>query len=349
MTSQADAPEPTHRLRIDTEALAHNWRALDAMSGRAQAGAAVKADCYGLGVDICVPVLRDAGCKHFFVAHWSEVEAVLKHVAADQIAVLHGPLTSAEVDYAIATGVRPVINSVPQAERWIAGGGGVCHLMIDTGINRLGVSTGELDSEALQALDIDLLMSHLASADENGDMNARQLHAFRGAIGKIAHRRLSLSNSAGIALGEDFAVDVTRPGLALYGGVPRPELADAIHQVAFIEAAIIQVREIGAGDSVGYNGEFTATGPMRVGTISLGYADGFLRARGKGFALRHGDRHLPLLGKVSMDMIVVDLAAAPDLGEGDWLDVPFDLKNAAQQSAVSQYELLTVLGQRLRG
>ncbi|MBV7267069.1 alanine racemase [Erythrobacter ani] len=347
MTSLPDAPEPTHRLRIDTEALAHNWRALDALSGKAETGAAVKANCYGLGVDTCVPVLRDAGCEHFFVAHWSEVHDVLKHVPAEQIAVLHGPLNSAEVDFAIALGVCPVINSIPQAIRWVAGGGGVCHLMVDTGINRLGVSPDELESDAVQALDIDILMSHLASADEDGDTNALQLEAFRASFGKVTYRRLSLSNSAGIALGEDFAVDVTRPGLALYGGIPRRELADKVRQVAYIEAAIIQVREIGPGDRIGYNGEFTASKPMRIGTVSLGYADGFLRARGPGCNLRHGGRSLPLLGKVSMDMIVVDLTNASHVGEGDWLDVPFDLQNAAQQSSVSQYELLTVLGRRL--
>lgn len=352
MTSKANesvlAPAPTHRLRVDKEALAHNWRTLDTMSGAAQTGAAVKANCYGLGTDVCVPVLRDAGAAMFFVAHWSEVPPLLAHVAPEHIAVLHGPVNGEDVQFAIATGVRPVINSLAQAKRWADGGGGLCHLMVDTGINRLGVSPNELSDPALRALSIDVLMSHLASADENSATNVNQLAAFREAATKVPHQRLSLANSAGIALGEDYAFDLTRPGLALYGGVPRAELMGAIRQVAHIEAAIIQVRELQAGDRVGYNGEFTAGAAMRAGTVSLGYADGFLRARGKGFALQHGERQLPLLGKVSMDMIVVDLASAPELGEGDWLQVPFDLPNAAQQSSVSQYELLTVLGQRLR-
>lgn len=341
-------PEPTLRLRIDTEALAANWRALDALSGSASAGAAVKADCYGLGVDRCLPSLRDAGARQFFVAHWSEVQAVLRHVSPAQIAVLHGPVRAEDVAYAIGCGAVPVINSLEQARRWTGGGGGRCHLMVDTGINRLGVAPGDLSDPAIAALDVDLLMSHLACADEDSPENARQLSTFRACLPDVAHRAASLANSAGIALGADYAFAMTRPGLALFGGVPRAELAGAIGQVAHVEAAIIQTRNLRPGDRVGYNGEFTASEPMRVGTVSLGYADGFLRSRGPGGVLLHGGKPLRLLGKVSMDMVVVDLATAPDLGEGDWLSVPYDLPDAAQQSAVSQYELLTMLGQRLR-
>ena len=147
-----ELPPPTLRLHIDDAALASNWRALDTLSGKARAGAAVKADCYGLGVDRCVPVLRDAGCRDFFVAHWSEVPAVLAHVPSDRVAVLHGPSTSDDVEFARATGVRPVIDSLRQATLWTEGGGGPCHLMIDTGINRLGISPGEADAPAIQAL-----------------------------------------------------------------------------------------------------------------------------------------------------------------------------------------------------
>lgn len=343
------APEPTLRLRVDSDALGANWRALDALSGPASAGAAVKADCYGLGVDKCVPILRDVGCETFFVAHWSEVADVARHVPASSIAVLHGPMRDDDIAYALATGVVPVINSLEQAQRWASGGGGVCHVMVDTGINRLGLAPGELDDRAITALDVDILMSHLANADEDSAMNARQLAAFRDCLPLVAHRRASLANSAGIALGTDYAFDLTRPGLALYGGVPRGELAGHIHQVAHIEAAIIQTRTLAAGDAVGYNGVFVAPAPMRVGAVSLGYADGFLRVRGAGNALLWGETPLALLGKVSMDMVIVDLTHAPDLREGDWLTVPMELVDAAQQSTVSQYELLTAIGRRLRG
>ena len=164
----------------------------------------------------------------------------------------------------------------------------------------------------------------------------------------ISACRRSLANSAGIALGPGYAYDLTRPGLALYGGVPREELASIIRQVAYPRAAILQVRAIAPGDGVGYNAAFVATEPMRVGVVSLGYADGFLRCwGGRGF-LRHEDAELRLLGKVSMDMVVVDLAAAPHLREGDWLDVPYDLPAAAARCGLSQYELLTTLGRRFR-
>ncbi len=345
---QRAAPSKTLRLRVDTDALKGNWRALDTLSGEATAGAAVKADCYGLGVDICVPALRDTGCEQFFVAHWSEVAAVAVHVPADRIAVLHGPMTEAEAHYARATGAVPVINSVRQAEFWLSSGGGRCHAMIDSGMNRLGFAASELSSDPVQALKIDVLMSHLACADEDSAMNARQLAAFKSATKHVPHRRLSLANSAGIGLGSDYAFAMTRPGLALYGGVPRPELAEHIRQVAHLEAALIQCRDLKAGDAVGYNATFTASEAMRIGIVSLGYADGYLRSWAEHGALYSGDARLPLLGRVSMDMIAVDLANAPNLGEGDWLCVPYDLPAAAQQSTLSQYELLTILGQRLR-
>lgn len=340
-------PESTLRLRIDREALTANWRALDAMSGGAAAGAAVKANCYGLGVDACVPVLRDAGARHFFVAHWSEVAEVARHIPPTEIAVLHGPLRDDDVAYARATGVLPVINSLDQARRWTAGGGGRCHLMIDTGINRLGVAPSQLSDPAIAALEVDILLSHLASADEDSATNAKQLGIFRDCLPLVPHKLASLANSAGIALGREYAFDITRPGLALYGGVPRAELEGVIRRVAHVEAAVIQTRQIVPGDRVGYNGEYTADGPMRVGTVSLGYADGFLRACGPGGVLTHGETALPILGKVSMDMVVVDLSNGPEVREGDWLTVPFDLQNAARKSSVSQYELLTVLGRRL--
>lgn len=341
----AKPPPPTLRLRLDEAALAANWRALDAMSGSARAGAAIKADCYGLGIDRCLPVLRDAGCRDFFVAHWSEVEAVLAHVPPAQLSVLHGVLDGTQAGYARATGVRPVIDSLHQAKVWTENGGGSCDLMIDTGINRLGIAPEEISDPLIQSLDIAVLMSHLACADEDSAMNARQLAAFRAVIPLVAHRETSLANSAGIALGTDYGFDLTRPGLALYGGIPRPEFAETIRQVVYPEAALLQVRDLCAGASVGYNAAFTAPAPMRVGVVSLGYADGILR-RWAGAHFSHGARHLPILGKVSMDMIVVDLAQAPDLHEGDWITLPYHLPDAARQTALSQYELLTTLGHR---
>jgi len=333
------------RLRIEEEALASNWRALDVLSGAARAGAAIKADCYGLGTECCVPVLRDAGCRDFFVAHWSEVRPVAKHVAPEHITVLHGPITSKEAAYARATGVRPVINNPHQARIWQEAGGGLCDLMVDTGINRLGVTPEQLSDPAIRSLEVNLLLSHLASADEDSAQNTRQLAIFREVMPLVAHREASLANSAGIALGPDFAFDITRPGIALYGGIPRAELAPEIRQVAYPQAALIQVRDLPAGATVGYNATYTSPKAMRVGVASLGYADGVLRCWAGGHFL-HDGTSLPILGRVSMDMIVVDLDAAPMLREGDWVDLPYDLPEAAQKTGLSQYELLTILGHR---
>jgi alanine racemase len=341
-------PPPTLRLDVDAEALAHNWRALDRLSGSARAGAAVKADGYGLGSDKVAPVLSKAGARDFFVAHWSEVPSVIAHVPAEQVSVLHGPVTDADCAFARETGVSPVLNSLAQVARWQASGGGRCHLMIDTGINRLGLSMSEIGDPALSGLEVDILLSHLASADEDNPQNAVQLARFREACAAIPASRRSLANSAGIALGPNYAFDLTRPGLALYGGVPRSELAGVIRQVAYPHAALLQVRDIAAGEGVGYNAAFVAPSPMRVGLVSLGYADGFLRCWGGRGALRSEGADLPLLGLVSMDMVVIDLTEASLLREGDWVEVPYDLPTASTQTGLSQYELLTILGRRFR-
>ncbi|MFN4112325.1 MAG: alanine racemase [Sphingomonadaceae bacterium] len=341
-----EQPSPTLRLRLDKSALADNWRALDRLSGSARSGAAVKADCYGLGVDQCVPVLRDAGAERFFVAHWSEVPGVLRHVAPQQVSVLHGPLSEADVSFARAAGVRPVINSLHQARLWAGAGGGECDLMVDTGINRLGVAMADLGDPAVTALSVDTLMSHLACADESSPMNARQLERFLAAAALVPCRSRSMANSAGIALGSAYHFDLTRPGLSLYGGVPCPGLEEHISQVAFPQAAVIQLRHLQANDSVGYNATFVAEKAMFVAVVSLGYADGFLRCWGGKGALELAGMALPLLGRVSMDMVVVDASVAPGLREGDWLEVPYALPQASAATGLSQYELLTVLGKR---
>lgn len=345
-TMPPEPPPEALRLDIDHRTLAGNWQTLDALSGEAAAGAAVKADGYGLGVHTVVPTLREAGCRNFFVAHWSEVAEVAEHVPATAISVLHGPLTAADAGYAKAVGARPVINSLPQARLWLEAGGGRCDLMIDTGINRLGLPLAEIGDEAITRLDIDVLMSHLAAADEDVPLNELQRLRWEDARRHVTHRRSSLANSAGIALGSAYHGELTRPGLSLYGGVQRPELAGKIGQVAHPMAAILQVRHVDAGDSLGYNAMFTASGPMRVGTIALGYADGYLRCwSGKGVMLA-GERRLPVLGRVSMDMTIIDLSAAPELKEGDWVEAEYSPVEASLRSGLSQYELFTLLGTR---
>ncbi|WP_271077846.1 alanine racemase [Aurantiacibacter sp. MUD61] len=345
MTS-AKLPPASLRLRLDREALADNWRYLDSLSAASTAtGAAVKADAYGLGVDAVMPVLQEAGARNFFLAHWSEVPAALEHADGPSLSVLHGVRTPDEARFARETGVLPVINSVRQAALWSEVGGGACHLMIDTGINRLGIAPAQTSDPAIEALDVDIAMSHLACADEDSPHNTAQLERFRECAKGVSARGLSLANSAGISLGSDYHFDLTRPGIALYGGAPVGEMHGKIAQVAFPEAAIIQIRDLSPGDSVGYNAMWTADRPVRVATVSIGYADGFLRALGPDGALQHGGDTLPILGKVSMDMIIVDVTNS-DASEGDFLTIPFDLPALSARSDLSQYELLTVLGGR---
>lgn len=341
-----EQPSCPLRLTLDSDALVHNWRTLDRLSGAAKAGAAVKADGYGLGAKRVVQTLAGAGCADFFVAHMDEAAPLLSLVPAKRIAVLHGPLTPQDAAFAKAVAIRPVINSVRQAQLWQDAGGGRCDLMIDTGINRLGVPLADLGDPVLQGLQIDVLHSHLASAEEDSPLNDLQRRRWDEARSHVPHARASLANSAGLMLGADYHGDLTRPGIALYGGVPCAALTEHIRQVARPEAVIMQVRKIAAGDSIGYNATFIAPTAMRVGVISLGYADGYLRCwSGKGTMLS-GEARLPVLGRVSMDMTVIDLSAAPQLREGDWVTADYDLPDAAAVTGLSQYELLTSLGRR---
>lgn len=342
----SEPPPRALRLSLDAEALAANWRALNTLSGSAAAGAAVKADAYGVGARQAVPILRDAGCRDFFIAHWSEVAGIHGLVPPGSISVLHGPVTAEDATFAHQARVKPVINSLRQARHWLDRGGGRCDLMVDTGINRLGLPMAELGDDAIARLDIDVVMSHLASADEDVPLNALQLRRWHEACAAVPHRRTSLANSAGIALGADYHGELTRPGLSLYGGIPRPELAGKIGQVVRPHAAIMQVRQLHAGETVGYNATYVAPAAMRVGVIALGYADGYLRCWSGMGRMLHDGRVLPVLGRVSMDMTVIDLSAAPTLGEGDWVEVEYSLPHAAVATGLSQYELLTLLADR---
>lgn len=341
-----DLPPAALRLEVDRAALTANWRLLNDLSGKASAGAAVKADAYGIGAKVAVPVLREAGCRDFFVTYAAEAADILGLAQPGEIAMLHGLLTPVDARFCRETGVRPVINSLRQARLWIDSGGGPCDLMIDTGINRLGLAMSELGDEVVARLEVGLLMSHLASADEDVALNGVQLARWQQACAAIPHARASLANSAGILLGEAYHGQVTRPGIALYGGVPRAALAGRIRQVARPMAAIMQVRNLVAGETVGYNATWTAPGPVRVGAVALGYADGYLRCwSGKGVMLHQG-RRLPVLGRVSMDMTVIDLTTAPELDEGDWVEAEYSLPEAAATSGLSQYELITLLADR---
>ncbi|PAL25524.1 alanine racemase [Sphingopyxis sp. GW247-27LB] len=333
------------RLRLDSAALVHNWRWLAQASG-AEAGAAIKADGYGLGARAVMQRLAAAGCRFFFVATWVEAAALMPLPAGVSLSVLHG-VGETDMIAARTLPVRPVLSSIEQVARWRAGGEGrPCDVMVDTGMNRLGLRVEEALGGALGGLVIETLLSHLASADEDSPQTGRQLAAFAAIRDAIPARRYSLANSAGICLGPDYGFDLTRPGLALYGGVPRAEAAGPIRQVAFPEARVLQMRDVPAGEAVGYGATWTAPRDSRVAVANMGYADGYLRCHaGAGGATWEGHA-LPLIGRVSMDLIAFDASAAPGLAEGDWLTLDYDLPMTAARSGLSQYELLTGLGAR---
>lgn len=331
------------RLLLDSDALVANWRALARLSGTAACGAAVKADGYGLGAREVVTRLRAAGCRDTFVATWAEAAGLADlGVAAS---VLHG-VRADDMPAALASShARPVLNTPDQVRRWREGGGGACDVMVDTGMNRLGVAPADVMAGLLDGLKIETLMSHLACADEPSPMNAVQRDRLAALAERTAARRLSLANSAGIALGGDYAFDLTRPGLALYGGMPSPTLEGVVRPVATIEVEVLQRRLVPAGETVGYNATWTAPADTWVGIVNLGYADGYWRGfsdRGRAFA---GDTLLPVIGRVSMDLVALDLGAA-DVGEGDRVTFDPDLPRASAASGMSQYELLTGLGRR---
>lgn len=333
------------RLILDGAALAANWRSLDRLSGSASAGAAVKADGYGLGAVDVVTRLARAGCTDFFVAHWHEAQALAGLVDPAQLAVLHGIGPGEEAIAASGLAI-PVLNSADQIARWRQAGGARCHVMIDTGMSRLGLDWRDDVAGLCASLDVDLCLSHLASADEASTQNEDQRQRFEQVRHQVAARRYSLANSAGIALGSGYHFDCTRPGLAVYGGVPCPALEGHIQPVMRVEARILQLRTLRAGDTIGYGATFTAPHDMRTATVSLGYADGFKRALSSVGGFLSGAQRLPLLGRVSMDLTCIDVSAAPALGEGDWIAADLDLMKAQAATGISQYEWLTQIGRR---
>jgi len=344
-------PEPPPlplRLAFDADALAGNWSALSRLSGQARAGAAVKANAYGLGAHRVSEVLLKAGCRDFFVAYPAEAAEIADIVPPAAISVLHGPLDEADAAYLRQIGARPVINSLRQATLWLAAGGGICDVMVDTGMNRLGLALGDLGDPLIRSLEVATLMSHLASAEEDSELNARQLRGWLEAVSILPSRDQSLANSAGIMLGPDYHGSLTRPGLSLYGGIPCASLAGTIRPVAHPEAQIIQIRSVRAEETIGYNATFTATKDMRIGVVALGYADGYLRCWSDKGAMLHCSTRVPVVGRVSMDMTMIDLTAAPDASEGDRLRLVYDLPSASAQTGLSQYELLTLLGRRFQ-
>lgn len=353
---------------IDLRALQHNYRTLAALAPTARTAGVVKADAYGLGIAEAVPALAAAGCDTFFVAWPEEGRAVRKVSPHARIFVLGG-LFGREAAQAYAeASLIPVLNSRHETAIWegFCSTDGVTHpcaIHVDTGMNRLGLTFEQARTLAEEnaltgALDPVLVMSHLAGADQpDHPLNQRQLETFTAARQLFGGVEASLANSAGIALGADFHFDLVRPGIALYGGLSGPDL----QPVVCVEARIVQIRTVRAGEAVSYGAAAVVQRDSRVAICAAGYADGLPRAvSGAGVPLRAvtggghgfaGGLRVPVLGRVTMDMTMFDITDVEDgaLTVGDRIEVfgpNLPIEEAATAAGTISYELLTGLGRR---
>ena len=335
----------TGTLTVDLDALVANWRALADRAG-VPAGGVVKADGYGLGAERVAGALARAGCRDFFVAVAEEGAAVRRAVGPEpRIVVLSGHMAG-DAELIAAHDLAPALNSVDQLTRQFeALPGAPFAIQLDTGMNRLGLEAEEWAAVAEIALSRGplLVMSHLACADEpDHPMNPYQLAEFRRLTDGIAVPR-SLSATGGILLGPDYAFDLVRPGVGLYGGLPFEEARPVVR----LDLPVIQCRDLGEGEVVGYGNSWQATRPSRIATVSGGYADGILRAAGAGLSLWHAGTPCPLAGRISMDLITVDVT---DLGTDpetlSLLCAEQGVDDLATAAGTIGYEILTALGNR---
>jgi alanine racemase len=354
-------------LDVDLTAIVANWRMLCARHRAGPVAGVVKADAYGLGARQVAPALDAAGCRHFFVALLDEALAIrplLPVERADRssgslLGVLNGLLPGSEADF-VAHDITPVLGSLAEVAAWAAMArrlgrrlAGILH--IDTGMARLGLDRRELailqqDPARLDGVDVRYIMTHLVSSELADDvLNEQQRARFDAACAALLPARRSLANSSGIFLGDCFGSDLARPGAALYGINPTPGTHNPMRQTIKLSARVLQVRDVEAEESVGYNATWRAARQSRIATVALGYADGWHRSlSGRGFAHFDG-RPVPLVGRVSMDLTNFDVTDHPSIVPGAWLDVigpavtPDDV---AKAGGTNGYEVLTSLGGR---
>ena len=352
-------------LTINMGALKRNYQQLCQNSGSAETATVVKANAYGLGMARIAPALAQAGCRKFFVAAPSEALA-LRDILRDEspdaaIYVLNGLADKAAADY-VAHHLTPCFISLEQMQQWQAhcqktSAAQAAAIFIDTGFNRLGLSPETLldiaaSPKIFEGWKLNLIISHLACADNPAHpQNKAQLEQFRHALENLPPAPASLANSGGIALGGDFHFQLTRPGIALYGGAATGNPEHALQPVATLEAPILQIRQLYTGDTVGYGASFAAPHDMQIALISLGYGDGLLRQFGMHPAgtvrLAIGGQAAPIIGRVSMDSLAVDISnlpRPPAIGAMVQIfgaDNPID--QLAAQSGTLSYELLTGL------
>ena len=346
-------PADAARLTIDLDAIAANYRLLRDTASGAETAPVVKADGYGMGAAQTARKLWAEGARTFYVARLAEGEALRRAMGERQATILvFDGCPAGAAGRLRAADLTPVLNSGEQIAAW-AGAGTGCALHVDTGMNRLGLTLAEAADLAAApgGLRVELLLSHLACAAQPGhELNARQLQRFAAVRRLFPQARASLSSSGGVFLGADYHFDQVRPGVALYGAEPHENQAPRLSPVATLEAPILQIRDVPEGDSVGYGADFTAEAPLRAAIVSAGYADGYLRASSPRGGAWFGGARRRLLGRVSMDLIAVDVTGA-DARPGDMVELigpnlPID--EAAEAAGASAYEFLVRIGRRSR-
>jgi alanine racemase len=355
------------RLTIDLGALADNWRDLARRAAPGRSAAVVKANAYGTGVSEAAPALWGAGARVFFVAHFSEGIAARRVLPAEAaIYVLNGLESGAEPADYVEHRLAPAIGGEEELKRWSAfaaqrGGPSPCAIHLDTGMNRLGFESLARLRSAMEThgatSGADLLMSHFVSSEIPGDpLNQAQIKRFEAARAAFPGLAASLANSSGMFLDPSPIYDLGRPGYALYGGNPTPGRPNPMRPVVTLTAAIQQIRSIEAGMSCGYNAQWTAKRPTRLATLLIGYADGLPRGAGAtdtkpGAEVAVAGRRAPLVGRVSMDLTIVDITDLPEgvvrLGDPvEFFGPAIDLDDFATRSGTIGYHLLTSLGPR---
>lgn len=336
------------RLIVDVGALRANYRFL--ADAAPYAAAVVKADGYGLGAVRVSQALRREGCEDFFVATVEEGLQLREAGAAERIYVFSGPVDDDSARAMAAHSLTPVLNDREQARCWQPHRRLPVAVHVDTGMNRLGFASDALCADLFKTLNVALLLSHLAHADDPAQpMNAEQIDRFRAAAALFPGARTSLGNSGGILLGATS--DMARPGIALYGGNPFATAWNPMRPVVTLAARVLALRDVGAGEAVGYGGAYVAAGPTRVAVLGIGYADGVSR-RLQGAEVAYRGVRLPIVGRISMDMLHVDASAvAETLALGDWVEIFGDaisLEEAAAWAGTVNYEVLTSIGARVR-
>jgi alanine racemase len=346
-------------LHVDLNAVAANWNFLRARHDSGPVGAVLKADGYGLGAGPIARRLARAGCRHFFTAHLNEALALRPEVPDSFIGLLGGLLPGTEAEL-VAHAVTPALGSLGEVDLWTAharrlGRPLPAMLHVDTGMSRLGLEERDVDvlaadPQRLTGVIVSHVMTHLVASEEPGNaVNTEQARRFVAARARLPAAPTSLANSSGIFLGKEFGSDLARPGAALYGINPAPGRPNPMQQVARLRARVLQVRDIASGTSVGYNATWTATRPSRIGTVGIGYADGWHRSLSNKGVAHFDGKPVPLVGRVSMDLTTFDITDHPGIAPGTWLDLlgpGLGPDAVADAAGTNGYEVLTSLGRR---